>query len=129
MMKMAKAQNTQPNSTSRRFDTKIASANGIEKYASAITASDTTCSQISSGSHNRHIPCGEYIDVFRRRSKNAIMPVTAICNCPSLALGIEAFGIDASVRLRRRPGGLNACDNASAQNALDWSLPRITQSA
>src|SRR5947208_12757451 len=91
MMKMAKAQNTQPNSTSRRFDTKIASAKGIEKYASAITASDTTCSQISSGSHNRHIPCGEYIDVFRRRSKNAIMPVTAIWNCPSLCFGMDAW--------------------------------------
>ena len=31
VMKIANAQNTQPNSTSGRLETKIASANGIEK--------------------------------------------------------------------------------------------------
>src|SRR6476469_9756125 len=107
MMKIAKAQNTQPNSTSRRFDTKIASAKGMEKYAIAITASDTTCSQISSGSHKRHIPWGEYIDVFRRRSKNAIMPVTAICNWFVLVFGIDWLP---GRLLCRRQFRLRTCD-------------------
>src|SRR5712691_1188856 len=75
MMKMAKAQKIQPKSTSRRFDTKIESATGIEKYDTAITASVVTWSQISSGSHSRQIPCGENIDESSSRSKKAHMPL------------------------------------------------------
>ena len=57
-MKVANAQNTQPNATSLRLVTNRASTNGIEKYEIAMTVSETTCSQISSGRHNRQIPCG-----------------------------------------------------------------------
>jgi len=42
MMKAANDHPTQPNWKSRRFETMIASANGIEKYATAITASEIT---------------------------------------------------------------------------------------
>ena len=69
MMKIANAQKTQPNWRSRRLVTRIASANGIEKYAAAMQASETTWSQISSGSHNRQMPCGENIEESRIRSK------------------------------------------------------------
>src|ERR1700704_3204112 len=57
-MKIAKAQNTQPNSTSDRFVTNSARTNGIEKYATAISASEVTWSQTSSGRQSRQIPCG-----------------------------------------------------------------------
>ena len=63
----------QPNWKSRRFETTMASANGIEKYEAAMTASETTCSQISSGSHSRQMPWGENIDESNRRSRAAHM--------------------------------------------------------
>ena len=61
-MKIANAQNTQPNSTSGRLETKIASANGIEKYESAMIASELTLSQISSGRHSRQMPWGDRVE-------------------------------------------------------------------
>src|SRR5215469_16957108 len=78
VMNSAKAQKIQPKSTSRRLETKIESATGIEKYAAAITASEATCSQISSGSHNRHIPCGDSAEESSKRSKKAHMTVVPI---------------------------------------------------
>src|SRR6185436_20657052 len=39
-----------------------------------MTTSDATWSQISSGSHSRHIPCGANIDESSKRSKKAHMP-------------------------------------------------------
>src|SRR5258708_33506777 len=72
-MKTANAQKTHPNLRSRRFDTKIASANGMEKYAVAMTPSETTWSQINSGSHSKQMPWGEKIEESRRRSKKAHM--------------------------------------------------------
>src|SRR4029453_14406914 len=38
-----------------------------------MTTSDATWSQISCGSHSRHIPCGANIDESSRRSKKAHM--------------------------------------------------------
>src|SRR5262245_20219514 len=57
-MKIANAQNHQPNDTSLCLVTNSASTKGIEKYEIAMMVSETTCSQISSGRHNRQMPCG-----------------------------------------------------------------------
>src|ERR1700724_1340516 len=87
MMKMAKAQKIQPKSTSSNFDTKNESATGIEKKAAAITASEVTWSQISSGSHSRQIPCGENIDESSIRSKKAHMMLVPSSNRRSKVAG------------------------------------------
>ena len=50
------------------------SATGMEKQAAAITASDTTWSQISSGSNNRQMMCGDNAEESSNRSKKPSMP-------------------------------------------------------
>ena len=102
------------------------------------------------------MPWGEYIDVFRRRSKNAIMPVTAISDWLWSVFGIDGlpadcfavgnFGFEPVMLARGRdrqadqwfvanggmsvmtdhPEGQDARVNLFAQREIDRILPRIT---
>src|SRR6266568_3678064 len=108
IMKIAKAQKIQLNSMSRRFETRRARAKGIEKYATAITASEATCSQINSGSHNKHMPWGENIDESNRRSRKAHIATVTFLKCgicprryPASARPDPGSGIDVQGRVRR----------------------------
>src|SRR3981081_3996926 len=103
-MKIAKAQKIQLNSMSRRFETRRARAKGIEKYATAITASEATCSHINSGSHNKHMPWGENIDESNRRSRKAHIATVTFLKCGNRSTPISSIRQARSGIRHRRAG-------------------------
>jgi len=52
-----------------------------ESMQPRITASEATCSQINSGSHNKHMPWGENIDESNRRSRRAHIATVTFLKC------------------------------------------------
>src|SRR5229473_2055908 len=77
--KIARDQNTPRNMTSRRRrHTKDPRTNAVVKKAPATMASEMAFSQINSGFHSRHAPCGMSIDMSRISPRRSCKGATAI---------------------------------------------------
>jgi len=85
--KMANVANTPRNVRSRRRHKKNPRTNAVAKKAMASMASETAFSQINSGFHSKHAPCGVSVDMFRisypsRAEADISIPGTIACEVP-----------------------------------------------
>src|SRR3954471_15113846 len=95
----------QPNWKSRRRQTENITKNAVAKKPPAIRVSETAFSQIHSGCHSRHAPCGLRVDISRLSPKKASGPPRSD---PLARTMVQIFQVSVQPRKRRRPASLTA---------------------